>query len=108
MKIGVHAFLNLLRGECGIWVPHLSSAQAEVSGRSLIRLLPGFLARSCVIRCASISQRLEMLSFPALEHLRTHGVGVSVQTSLSHHRVEIPNGCQQQIQTIRAEWRRAR
>jgi hypothetical protein len=46
-----------------------------------------------------------MFSFPALEQFRTHGIGVSVQASLGHHCVEIPNGGQEHIHTTLTERR---
>jgi hypothetical protein len=58
IKIGVQTLLDLLGGERGIWVPflpHFSSALAKVGGRELLRLLPGFLTRSRMIRRTRIS-----------------------------------------------------
>src|SRR6266700_3333996 len=110
VEIGAHTLLNLFGGEHSIRVPpfpHLSSALAKVGGWSQMGLLPAFLPGSCVIWCAAIGERFDVFSFPALEELRTHGIGVGIQTGLGHHRVEISNGSQEHVHTTLAQRRRA-
>src|SRR6266699_3822028 len=75
----------------------------QKSCRPPSRLLSCLSTNTCMIRSATVSKRLHLLSFKRDQCFRGQGIGKGIQPCIFEHAVEISKGCSHNPQCARAD-----